>query len=59
MKKKKDIQENHMGHVEVKIAVIKINNLQKAINSTLNTIDEKSVKLGHSNKTYPNETQKF
>lgn len=47
-----------MEHLEMKVIIIKIKSQLKAVNSSLSTAEENSMKLDHSNKTYPNETQK-
>ena len=41
----KYIQKNQMEHLEMKITIIEIKNLLEIINSSLNTVEEKPMKL--------------
>lgn len=45
MKEIEDIQKDKKEHLKIKITKIRMKNLLEAINSNLNTVEEKSAKL--------------
>lgn len=48
MKEMEYIQKNHRELLQIKVIIIKIKNLLEVINSSLNTVEFKPMKLGPS-----------